>query len=390
MKITFILPVLAVVGGIRVVFEYANRLQRRGHQVSIVYPLIPASALNLLRRQGLKNAVKKYVTSLSHSRFAFQTTASLVRVPLLSPKFLNHRVPDGDVVVATGWETAYPVSKLSKQKGGKFYFVQHYEIFDVWDDYASWEDAEKIERDSSKLCLAMADIIPRNPSLRRLKELVDATYKAPLKKITISSWLKELLEEKFHETVEAMIPNGVNFDTFHCCDKHFNRDTKKILSMYSTTKWKGAEDTIKAFRIVKERYPNIEVAMYGVVKGKAPDWIRFYENPSQKELEKLYCFSDIFVLSSWVEGFGLPPMEAMACKSAVVTTNVGGVPDYSIPGETALVVPPRKPEELAKAIIKLIEDESLLRNIAEAGYKYIRKFSWEGATDKLEATLQTK
>jgi len=390
MKIAFVLPVLTVGGGIRVVFEYGTQLQRRGYTVFIVYPLIPPFALRLFKQQGLKNSVKKFLVSLNRRGFPLKTTATLLEVPLLSTRILNRKVPDADVVIATGWETALPVYELAKQKGEKFYFIQHYEIFDVWNDYASWEDAEKVEADSSRLCLAMADIIPRNRSLRKVKELVDATYKLPLRKITISNWLKELLEEKFHQIVEGVVANGVDFDRFDCRDKQSTSGAKKVLAMYSPVKWKGAEDSIKAFELVKKRYPDIEFTMYGVVKGKLPGWIKFYENPSPEMLSKLYCSADIFVSSSWVEGFNLPPIEAMACKCAVVATDVGAVPDYAISGETALVVPPRRHEELAKAIVKFIEDNTLLRTIAENCFNYVKEFTWEKATDKLEAILKMK
>jgi hypothetical protein len=390
MKIVFVLPVLTVGGGIRVVFEYGTQLQRRGCTVFVVYPLIPPFALRLFKQQGLKNTVKKSLVALKRRQFPLKTTATLLEVPLLSTRILNYKVPDADVVIATGWETALPVYKLAKQKGEKFYFIQHYEIFDVWNDYASWEDAEKVETDSSRLCLAMADIIPRNRSLRTVKELVDATYKLPLKKITISNWLKELLEEKFHQKVEGVVANGVDFSRFDCGDKQLSSGAKRVLAMYSPVKWKGTEDSIKAFELVKKLYPDIEFTMYGVVKGKLPGWIKFYENPSPEMLSKLYCSADIFVSSSWVEGFHLPPMEAMACKCAVVATNVDAVPDYAISGETALIVPPRRHEELAKAIMKLIEDNTLLRSIAENGFNCIKEFTWEKATDKLEAILKMK
>ena len=137
--------------------------------------------------------------------------------------------------------------------------------------------------------------------------------------------------------------------------KHIAEDvsSQRILAPYQnqTGRFKGAEDAIRAFEIVRERFPNVQFVMFDIEKGKVPDWIEFHVNPSDEELRELYCSCDIFVFPSWVEGFGLPPMEAMACKCAVVTTNVGAIPDYTIPGETALVVPPRESESLAKNII---------------------------------------
>ena len=77
-------------------------------------------------------------------------------------------------------------------------------------------------------------------------------------------------------------------------------------------------------------------------------------------------------------------MEAMACKCAVVATAVGGIPDYAVAGETALVSPPRSPELLAENIIRLVEDEKLLGCLSEAGYDHIREFTWEKSTEELE------
>ncbi len=83
-------------------------------------------------------------------------------------------------------------------------------------------------------------------------------------------------------------------------------------------------------------------------------------------------------------------MEAMACKCAVVATNVGAIPDYTIPGETALVSPPRKPEFLAENISYLLNDEDRLKRISDAGYRYIKQFTWEKATDEFERVLKNE
>jgi glycosyltransferase involved in cell wall biosynthesis len=74
----------------------------------------------------------------------------------------------------------------------------------------------------------------------------------------------------------------------------------------------------------------------------------------------------------------------MACKVACVITNVGAVPDYTIPGETAIVVPPKQPEKLAQGILYLLQDDRRRQRIAESGNKYIKRFSWNKATDQLE------
>ena len=158
---------------------------------------------------------------------------------------------------------------------------------------------------------------------------------------------------------------------------------------YRRQEWKGEKDGIRAFEAVKEKFPNIQLVMFGPKTGSnIPSYAEFHLKPSNSELRKIYNSCGIFVFPSWYEGFGMPPMEAMACKCAVVTTNVGGVPDYSIPGKTALVCEPRDIKGLTQNIIRLIENESERRKIAESGYNYIKQFTWNKATDELEKVFR--
>lgn len=389
MKITFVLPGTgnSITGGMRVVYEYANRLKEKGHEVNVIYPLVPPinadSSLKSLRDQTV-GALKNLKKGNKIGWFTLETR--LIRTASISPrlvKLVQRGVPDADVVVATSWETAYFVNKLLKSKGEKFYFIQHYEIWQMWYNEELWRKAESLEKDPNKLCLAMHDVVPANAKLKKSKSLVDETYKLPLKKITISSWLRELLEVKFNEKVEGVVINGVNFESFH--EQMGEVREKKIMMPYRVAKDKGTEDGIKALATVKEKHPDVKFVLYGAAsKENVPDWITKCGNVSDNELKQLYNSTEIFVLPSWVEGFGLPPMEAMACGCAVASTNVGALPDYAVAGETALISPPRNPEALAANIIELLENEGKLKKIAEAGHKHIQQFTWERATDQIE------
>ena len=389
MKITFVLSSLGVRGGHRVVYEYANRLQERGHEVSIVYPIIPPFPVELLKQNGLKNSALKFfrTPNLLKER-NWKINAKLIKVPTLSPKLkwmLERKIPDADIIIATDFGTVYSVAKLGEEKGEKFHFVQGYDIFECWNDEMCWKRAKEIEKDQSKFCLAMADIDTKDLPFHKTKKLVDNSFKRPLRKITISTWLKELLENKFGQKVEDVIINGVNFKAFYNENKTWN-EKKKILAPYQTTRWKGSEDAIKAFKIVRKIFPNVQFVMFDIIDGEVPDWIEFHVNLSDEELRQLYCSCDIFISPNWI-GLDLPSMEAMACKCAVITTDTGGTFDCVIPGETALITPAREPEKLAERILYLLENEEKLKDLSDLGYRYIKQFTWEKATDKLEKIL---
>ncbi|MCM8761935.1 MAG: glycosyltransferase [Candidatus Omnitrophica bacterium] len=82
-----------------------------------------------------------------------------------------------------------------------------------------------------------------------------------------------------------------------------------------------------------------------------------------------------------------PPMEAMASRCTVVTTEVGGISDYTIPGKTAIVVSPGDKEGLLKGVLTLLENNDYFREISENGYKKIQEFSIEKQGEKLEQIL---
>jgi hypothetical protein len=76
-------------------------------------------------------------------------------------------------------------------------------------------------------------------------------------------------------------------------------------------------------------------------------------------------------------------MEAMACRCSLVTTNTGGCLEYATDGKTALVSEPRDIVGLSRNLIRLLEDEALLKSLSEDGYRKINEFNWEESCDRL-------
>ena len=347
MNITFVIPGIGISGGIRVVYEYANNLTARGHNVSVIYPFIytdPMAKYNLRKLVGSILCTAGNIKQGAKVDW-FDLKANLIGVPILSERF----IPDGDVVIATRWDTAYFVNRLKRRKGEKYYLIQHYE---------TWAGPE---------------------------EKVNNSYKLGLHNIVISTWIKDILHNKLNVDVEAIILDAVDPGQFYPEASQRNGDKIRILLPYRFEKWKGSDDGIDAFETVRKKHSNIQLVMFGPNPRRVfPRYVEYHKLPYGDKLRAIYNSCDIFLYPSHCEGFGLPPMEAMACKCAVVSTRVGGIPDYTISGVTALLSPPKSPELLAENLNKMIEDRELRIKIAQTGYDYIKSFTWDKSANELE------
>jgi glycosyltransferase involved in cell wall biosynthesis len=102
---------------------------------------------------------------------------------------------------------------------------------------------------------------------------------------------------------------------------------------------------------------------------------------ADEDLPALYNLAELFVFPSLYEGFGLPPLEAMACGTPVVTSDRPSLPE--VVGEAGLMVEATDSQELAEAMERVLMDENLRREMREKGLKQAVKFTWEAAAGKL-------
>ena len=352
MRINFIAPAYYSfpIGGYRVVYEYANFLSARGHKLSIVFPRKPKAGpsrgpFELLKEQmwGPKTRL------LQRPLVSWHTFHPGVRF-VLTPGIRNDCVPDGDIVVATGWQSAGPVCQLGSSKGAKFYLIQSLE---------NWSGPE---------------------------EAVKRTWQMPLHKIVISKWLKEM-GQSFGETDLRHIPNGIDLKRFRIIAPPEARPMS-ILTLYHDDPIKGVPDALDALGRYHDLYPDVPVTMFGALQSgpERPPWIRFHENPDQETLVRdLYNEHAVYLGASLSEGFALPPAEAMACGCAFVGTDSGGCRDYAAHGATALLSPPGDPDQLLKNLIRITEDPALRARIQQRGTENIQQFTWDAAGRAMEA-----
>jgi glycosyltransferase involved in cell wall biosynthesis len=101
---------------------------------------------------------------------------------------------------------------------------------------------------------------------------------------------------------------------------------------------------------------------------------------ADEDLPALYRAARAFVYPSLFEGFGLPPLEAMACGTPVVTSDVSSLPE--ITGDAALLIDPNDERALANALIEIVNDERLRAELREKGIAQAKKFTWRDAAEK--------
>jgi len=153
---------------------------------------------------------------------------------------------------------------------------------------------------------------------------------------------------------------------------------------------KGMADFLRAITILKAELPDFQTVIVSKEKlNLSPELtLEVVTHPSREELVRLYERATLFVFSSWGEGFGLPPLEAMAVGTPVVLTDSSGVGEYALHESNCLLVPTQRPELLAGAIKRMLTDSNLYHRCQLEGIRTARRFTWDRSLDLVEAALR--
>ena len=347
MKINFIVAAADNTGGARVIAQYASGLMKLGHEVVVISP--PHGASGRLNR--LLDALFPMAKSRRKNHFEH------LGVPI---KMLNRfrpvrssDVPDGDVLIATWWETAVWIKDFPQEKGKKIHFVQGYEI---------WNG--------------------------QIEEVHNA-LRLQIPKVTISDWLASKIEHLGLDR-PTVILNGVDHWLFapvaQILDNHAS-----VGFVFANSFQKGSDIALSAIKIAREIEPNIKVIAFGHVRPAQhmidTEKISFIVSPEQTTLSEIYSSCSVWLFPSREEGFGLPILEALSCGTPVIACPAGAAPDILRHGGGSLLKT-FEAEEMASEIIRYIKMSKEEINIKSQSALYTAsKYSWDKSIKKFEQKI---
>lgn len=321
LRVTYVLHALTVAGGVLSVIQLVNELILLGVEARIAtlreYPEI--HDWRLLTRPML-----------------FKNWRDLVK-----------NLPETDVAVATHWSTASSVAELisSGRTGTGAYFVQ---------DYEPW-------------------FFPESDPESRLK--VRQTYQRIPHRIVKSEWLKSLLEKDGSSATKIRL--GMDLTLFYPRDVPRPSHPVILAMARPGTPRRGFLNVIEAFRRVKEARLDVEIVLYG-------DYLSSHSIPfcyrdegvitDQNRLAELYSEADVFLDASSFQGFGRTGLEAMACGTACVLTDVGGGTAYARHEGNCLLVSPDRQDLFAKSILRILEDSTLKQKLVQGGLFTVKDY----------------
>ncbi len=247
------------------------------------------------------------------------------------------------------------------------------------------------------------------------QKLLGYRYKRKMKETTKSTLLLALSDDAKKDMVEILkvdpsrvevIHLGVDFQTLekrsdkNQFEKRYPELNRYILYIGGFEARKNIEGALSAFALIKDEFPDVSFVIGGKMRQGNPsyegllrfiskigiaDRVRFVGFVDNRYLGWFYSNALFHVFISFAEGFGLPPLEAMACGTPVLASNVSSIPE--VVGDAAFCVDPYDIDKIAAAMRALISDEELRSELVKKGLERCRLFSWENSARKFTNIL---
>lgn len=336
LTIGYILPHKGLTGGLKMLMEQIRHMRRRGHRIYVLYRGDPGEAV--LPEWSNVEADREILIPKDRSYKDYITGCDIVysgffdQLPELS----------GCGIPVFYWEQGYP-----------------------------WLFGD----------------IPDTASAAPACDFMRNCYSQPCMIASVSRTIANIMNVRFgRDTV--IIPNGIDTDFYQPGTPP--DDGTIILTGNPYLQFKGFETTLLTLQAVWDTGYRFKVNWVSQVMPQIAGItfpVNFIINPSQRDLSLCYMRSDIHLFTSWYEGFGMPPLEAMSCGVPVVATKCGGIETYAIHGYNALLAEPGDMQQLGLYIIYLLQNKEARTILSNRGRETALQYSFPKVVEKLEGYL---
>jgi glycosyltransferase involved in cell wall biosynthesis len=145
----------------------------------------------------------------------------------------------------------------------------------------------------------------------------------------------------------------------------------------------------RAFAVLREQMPDVRLVKVGAPEYMAQfrqlqqlvqdldlqPYVHFIDHPPEEDLVAFYSMAHVFAFPSLYEGFGMPPLEAMACGTPVVCSNAASLPE--VVGDAAIMIDPYDVDALADAMHRVLSDPDLHHDLRQRGLERAAEFTWQ-------------
>jgi glycosyltransferase involved in cell wall biosynthesis len=351
MKIQLIVKSTKFTGGRQEMFRHANELARRGHDVAL------------------------WVTSPP------QLNWMSMRVPVR--ELLSHwyqDLPAADVCLFERPRFARPLWQA--RRGIPVHFCQGFEGTDVENRIATIRASRGLFRG-----------LPELWNLWRRKRQIDQGYCTPTAKIVVHHHLRALIAHRYDQSayfVPYGLPSGIYTPPRH---RDFRGQTILVVGP-TDTGWKRIGDALEAVRLLKQKRPTVRlvrVAQHEMRPAERDLYVtdEYHAMLKPPAMAELYQAADVLVLASDpTEGFGLPLLEAMACGTPAVVTDIPAFRTFGQPDDFAHFVPVGNSPALAAAVARLLDDGTERKRLSERGPQVAAGYQIERSHQAMEDALK--
>jgi len=341
LRIAYVLSHRGLTGGNKALLQQVKQLTHRGHAVKIY-----------LHDDKADKVIPEW------SELTDDDIAEQIVVPLSSP-IIQH-INDVDIIVL-GW-----VQQVSN-------FVDAPVPVVLWEQGSEW-----IYGDYGSLLLSCATT----------RQMLKTLYRVPVHILAVSETIVKILKGKYNRDA-GLFPACIDTEFYFPAQK--NNETPIVLLVGNPSlAFKGFDFALAVLEGVwgmGVRFTVQWACQHMPQKCVTSFEIEHYERVSQEQLASLYRQADVFLSTSLYESFPLPPIEAMASGTAVVSTDNGGIWMYADPGVNCLLAEQGDAESLMVAIAFLLQNPQQREAIASAGRETAMRFSFEQVTESLEKCL---